>query len=53
MKLVKRNFQFLAQEGAKIAPECTYPFYDNIYYMFGGKIPWFIKQIKIGNFVFT
>ena len=26
MKLVKGNFQFLALEGAKIAPKCTYPF---------------------------
>ena len=26
MKLVKSNFQFLALEGAKIAPKCTYPF---------------------------
>ena len=26
MKLVKSNFQFLALEGAKIAPKCMYPF---------------------------
>ena len=26
MKLVKSNFQFLAPEGGKMAPKCTYPF---------------------------
>ena len=30
MMLVKSNFQFLALEGAKIAPSCTYPFTQDI-----------------------